>query len=480
MDSLDLGVVLQSIRAKLTANTGLLEATEWCLVGDHVVVVHPDGTSLQGVGDTDSGVDVLGVNGSSETVRGVVTNLDSLSLILELLDGDDRAEDLLLGDLHVTSDTGEQSGLDEVALVTVAVTTDGDSSTGLLAVVDVFHDTVELELGDLRTLEGIGVKGVAELVLGSTLLEAGNELVVDVLLDEETRAGAAALAVVEEDTEVGPRDGVVNVGVVENNVGGLATKLESNLLQVALGGGLEDGTANKGRTSEGDLVNVHVAGDGSSSDTAQAGDDVNDTRREASFLDQLGGVETGERSLLGGLDDNGVTGSNGGTDLPGPHEDREVPGDDLTADTNGLVAGVGQSLRVGVDGLAGNLVGPAAVVAQAVGGVGNVHLGHGHGLTIVKSLDGSESVTVALEEVGQLSEHTATLGGGHLAPGALEGFTGGGDGNVDILLVGLVNGSDGLLVGRVNGLEGLALGALYKFIVDEPDRSASFGRKEGQ
>ena len=44
MDGLDLGVVLKGVGAKLTAQTGLLEATEGSLVGDHVVAVDPDGT----------------------------------------------------------------------------------------------------------------------------------------------------------------------------------------------------------------------------------------------------------------------------------------------------------------------------------------------------------------------------------------------------------------------------------------------------
>lgn len=67
VDGLDLGVVLQGVGAKLTANTGGLEATEGSLVGEQVVVVNPDGTSLDGVGDTDSGVDVLGVDTGGKT-----------------------------------------------------------------------------------------------------------------------------------------------------------------------------------------------------------------------------------------------------------------------------------------------------------------------------------------------------------------------------------------------------------------------------
>lgn len=42
---LDLGVVLQRIRAQLAAKARLLVATEGRLVVDHVVVVDPDGTA---------------------------------------------------------------------------------------------------------------------------------------------------------------------------------------------------------------------------------------------------------------------------------------------------------------------------------------------------------------------------------------------------------------------------------------------------
>jgi hypothetical protein len=42
---LDLGVVVQGVRSKLTAETGGLVATEGSLVGDQVVAVDPDGTA---------------------------------------------------------------------------------------------------------------------------------------------------------------------------------------------------------------------------------------------------------------------------------------------------------------------------------------------------------------------------------------------------------------------------------------------------
>ena len=193
------------------------------------------------------------------------------------------------------------------------------------------HDAVELELGNLRALEGVRSERVANDVLGRALLELLHELVVNALLHVDTRAGAAALAVVEEDTKVDPGDGVVDVGVLEDDVGGLATELESDLLEVGGGSSLEDLATDDGGASEGDLVDVHVGGEGSTGDLTETRDDVDDTGREASLLDELGGNEATKRSLLSSFQDDSVTASNGRANLPCPHEKGEVPGDDLSA-----------------------------------------------------------------------------------------------------------------------------------------------------
>jgi len=98
---------------------------------------------------------------SSETVCGRVADLDSILLCLELGNRANRAEDLLLHDLHVLGDVGEDGWLDEVSDVTLALTTCLDPGTSLLTSVDVAHDAVKLKLADLRTLECIGRERVA-------------------------------------------------------------------------------------------------------------------------------------------------------------------------------------------------------------------------------------------------------------------------------------------------------------------------------
>jgi len=46
---LDIGVVGKRILAEFSADTALLEATEWSLIRDHVVLVDPDGAGLEGI-----------------------------------------------------------------------------------------------------------------------------------------------------------------------------------------------------------------------------------------------------------------------------------------------------------------------------------------------------------------------------------------------------------------------------------------------
>lgn len=478
-------VIIKSRLAQFAANTRLLEASERHLVVEGVVGVNPDGTGLERVRDLDGGVQVRGVHSSGQTVGGGVANTDRLLLGLELGDGADRAEDLFLHDLHVIGDVGEDGGLDEEALVALAVAAGLDCGTCILALLDVavvrsvvahhkfasrqhsLHDAVELDLGHLWALEGVLGEWVANNVLRRPLLELLDELVVDALLHVDAGTGTAALAMVEEDTEVDPRDGVVNVGVLKDDVWRLATKLKSDLLQVGASSGLHDLATDNSRASERDLVDVHVRGNGGTSDLTETRDDVDNTWWETGLLDQAGGDEATKRSLLSGLEDNSVAASDGRANLPRPHEQWEVPRDDLTAHTDWLLADVVEGVWGGVDDLALDLVCPAAVVPQAASAHADVHLRHGDGLAVVERLNRSEQVKVLLEQVGEVHKQLATVLWGLLPPWALECLAGCCYCNIDILLGGLVDGGDDALVGWVDDLKGLAVDTFHELVVDE-------------
>jgi hypothetical protein len=65
---------------------------------------------------------------------------------------------------------------------------------------------------------------------------------------------------------------------------------------------------------------------------AVAGDDVDDARRQAGLAADLGEQQRRERRELGRLEHHRVAGRQRRRDLPGQHQQREVPRDDLAAD----------------------------------------------------------------------------------------------------------------------------------------------------
>jgi len=132
-----------------------------------------------------------------------------------------------------------------------------------------------------------------------------------------------------------PVDSLIEICVVEYNVWALSTKLKGDILEVALGGGLHDLSADEGRTGEGNLVDTMVLGDGLTNSISVSNNKVEDTRREASFTDHVGDHEGGQRSHLGGFHDDDISGGESRADLPAPHQN--YGGDE--GQTTGLMRG---------------------------------------------------------------------------------------------------------------------------------------------
>jgi hypothetical protein len=78
---------------------------------------YPDCTSLESTRDTESGVEIGGVNSRRESVGGAVPHPDCILFSLEFGNRANRTKSLLLQDLHIFADVGENSRLDEIALL---------------------------------------------------------------------------------------------------------------------------------------------------------------------------------------------------------------------------------------------------------------------------------------------------------------------------------------------------------------------------
>ena len=108
-------LLCQSVLAELTADTGLLEATERDLSVERVRAVHPRGARVQPVRDPEGLVDVLAEDSGRKPVVRVVRLADDVVLVVELHDDADGPEDLLFYDLHVRMRVGKDRWLDEIA-----------------------------------------------------------------------------------------------------------------------------------------------------------------------------------------------------------------------------------------------------------------------------------------------------------------------------------------------------------------------------
>ena len=113
--------------------------------------------------------------------------------------------------------------------------------------------------------------------------------------------------------------------------------------------------ADLGRAGERDLVDARV-GDERHPDLARARDDVDDARRQVGLAADVGEEQGAERRRRRRLEDDRVAGGEGRGDLPGEHQQREVPRDDLGGDAERLRDAAGERVL--------ELVRPAGVVPE--------------------------------------------------------------------------------------------------------------------
>ena len=94
-------------------------------------------------------------------------------------------------------------------------------------------------------------------IFAACLRDALDDLVEHFFFDVKPRAGAAALAVIEEDRAGRAGNGGIQIRVVQNNVGRFAAQFQRNFFQIARCG-LQDQLAHFGRAGERDFVDVRM------------------------------------------------------------------------------------------------------------------------------------------------------------------------------------------------------------------------------
>ena len=157
-----------------------------------------------------------------------------------------------------------------------------------------------------------------------------------------------------------PAMAVFQIAVGKDDVGRLAAQLQRHFLQVP-GGGLQNQLADFRRAGEGDFVHVGMRRQGRAGGFAIARDDVHHSIGNAGLLNQFAQTQAGKRRLLRRLQHHGAARSQRRPQLPGRHQQREIPRNDLAHHAHRLAQRVGQELGAGMEI---GMVLPSILVAQ--------------------------------------------------------------------------------------------------------------------
>src|SRR5215212_9971033 len=256
VDVLYLGVEVERVWAELASDAGLLHPPEGGADPDRGVGVDRDHPRLDAAGYAQGAGAVLSPDRTREAVDGVVGEPYGVVLVFERDHRYDGTKNLLCRRPVFVIHRRENDGRVPEPGTLWGFAPDRHGRV----LRDVGGDLLAVVGGDqgshLRRL----VERVPDAHPSNGRLHEREELVEDVSLDEDARAGTAVLPGVSEDGDGRRSGGLLQVGVGEDHVRGLATQLEGHALYGACGPG-HDALADLRRTRERDLGDVRVLDD---------------------------------------------------------------------------------------------------------------------------------------------------------------------------------------------------------------------------
>ena len=143
-------------------------------------------------------------------------------------------------------------------------------------------------------------------------------------MDDKAVRSDAYLAHIAHLGALGPDDGLVQVGVVEDDEGSVATKFHRGA-QYVLGSLAQQICTHPGRPGEGQFAQSRILQDGVSDSVIQTSDDIENTGWQTSFEERLGKQQGGQRGSRGRANHHSAPSSQSRGDLAGSHRQREVP-----------------------------------------------------------------------------------------------------------------------------------------------------------
>ncbi len=192
---------------------------------------------------------------------------------------------------------------------------------------------------------------------------------------------------------------------------------------------------------------------------ARPSQDVDDTVRDSSFETDLSQQNGGDRCGAGWFENDGVARRQCRAELPGGHQQREVPGDDLGADADRLPQRVVEQRAIHRDRLAADMSRQIGVIIEAVRGRCDVAPRFDDDLAAVQRLEAGDLFLPLAQNLGDPAHAFAALIGRHGAPrSVVKRVSRGPDRAIDVLNARLGNAPDNVVVCRIQRVERLTRG----------------------
>mmetsp|Transcript_8009 Transcript_8009/g.14167 ORF Transcript_8009/g.14167 Transcript_8009/m.14167 type:complete len:280 (-) Transcript_8009:106-945(-) len=269
-------------------------------------------------------------------------------------------------------------------------------------------------------------------------------------------------------------DGLINIGVIQYNQGGLSTELQRHALQSMLGGERLDAFADGRTARECDFIDVRVQDNGFSTGGSVPVQDIDNTGRESRLFDEFAYCQGREWCFLGRLQYHDITSGDCWCEFPGHHGQGEVPRNDTAANSYGLFACKTEIVSLDGDDISLELVCPSGIVAVMLDAQSDIHFGPvlsfvSHWLAIVKGFEFSQEFGVALHQIRKFPQQITTAGGVHGTPFGSEGkcLFCRCHSTIDICGIRFLNFGNDFFGGRIDSFEFLAIDGIDKFVVDE-------------
>ncbi len=276
-------------------------------------------------------------------------------------------------------------------------------------------------------------------------------------MHEDARAAEHTCPVLKKIPAAAAFTAASQIGILKDDVGGLAAQLERDTLEVS-SCCLKDLPTHDRGTGEGHLVDVRMTHKGGSRGLPIAGHHVQYPGRNARLERQLADAQRGQRGELRGLQHDCATAGQRRRDLPHADHQRKIPRDDRPDYAQWFAHGIGQSVRSGRNDLTVDLVRPAGVIGQRIEHRRQILAADGGDrLARVQTFQLDQLVEMLTDSLRESQQQLASLRGAQLTPLALEGRTRRLDGCIDVGRITLRHLGDWPLRGRIEASGSTAL-----------------------